>query len=116
MTPATNRVSFDFTGTAAMRPGNINAVAPMTASATFFAVKLLTDPTLPVNAGTFRPVRINIPAGSFLNARHPAAVCAGTAKALSRQTTGLVCVVDADLRSPVLGNPETMTSGFAPVR
>ena len=83
-TVAGEQLTIDFAGSAGMRPGNINAVAPMTASATFFAVKLLTDPSLPVNAGTFRPVRIEIPAGSFLNAQHPAAVCAGNTETTQR--------------------------------
>lgn len=79
-------IALDFTGSAQQRRGNINAVEPMTHSAVFFAVKILTDPTIPVNAGTFRPVRIHVPAGSFLNAVHPAAVCAG-----NTETTQRVC-------------------------
>lgn len=85
------RMRLDFTGSAPQRRGNINAVAPMTHSAVFFAVKILTDPTIPTNAGTFRPVEIHIPEGCFLNARHPAAVCAGNTETTQR-------VVDAVLK------------------
>ena len=74
----------DFAGSAPQRRGNINAVAPMTHSAVFFAVKVLTDPTIPVNAGTFRPVDIRIPEGSFLDAQRPAAVCAGNTETTQR--------------------------------
>lgn len=79
-----DRLALDFTGSAPQRRGNINAVAPMTHSAVFFAVKILADPTIPVNAGTFRPIEIFIPPGSFLDARHPAAVCAGNTETTHR--------------------------------
>jgi N-methylhydantoinase B len=82
----------DFTGSAPQRRGNINAVAPMTHSAVFFAVKILTDPSIPTNAGTFRPVEIRIPEGSFLNARHPAAVCAGNTETTQRVVDALLKV------------------------
>ena len=49
-----DRLVIDFAGSSQQRPGNVNAVAPMTQSATFFAVKLLIDPTLPANAGVLR--------------------------------------------------------------
>jgi len=84
-------MTLDFAGSAPQRRGNINAVAPMTHSAVFFAVKVLTDPSIPTNAGTFRPVDIRIPEGSFLNAQRPAAVCAGNTETTQR-------VVDAVLR------------------
>lgn len=77
-------LSLDFAGSARQRRGNINVVAPQTHSAVFFAVKILSDPSIPVNAGTFRPVRISIPAGSFLDAEHPAAVCAGNTETTHR--------------------------------
>jgi len=92
-------ITLDFAGSAAQRGGNINAVLPMTHSAVFFAVKILTDPTIPVNAGTFRPVTIHAPAGSFLNAVHPAAVCAG-----NTETTQRVC--DTVLKAFALVAPE----------
>ena len=92
-------ITLDFAGSAAQRSGNINAVLPMTHSAVFFAVKILTDPTIPVNAGTFRPVTIHAPAGSFLNAVHPAAVCAG-----NTETTQRVC--DTVLKAFALVAPE----------
>ncbi len=86
VTVSDDRIAIDFAGSASQRRGNINAVAPMTHSAVFFAVKILTDATIPVNAGTFRPLTIRIPEGSFLNARMPAAVCAG-----NTETTMRVC-------------------------
>jgi N-methylhydantoinase B len=74
----------DFAGSAPQRPGNINAVAPMTHSAVFFALKVVTDASIPANAGAFRAVEIRIPEGSVLNARAPAAVCAGNTETTQR--------------------------------
>lgn len=78
------KLVFDFAGTAPQRRGNVNAVAPMTHSAVFYAIKILTDATLPPNAGVLRPVEIRIPKGSFLDAQPPAAVCAGNTETTQR--------------------------------
>ncbi|MFV0246313.1 MAG: hydantoinase B/oxoprolinase family protein [Qingshengfaniella sp.] len=74
----------DFTGTSPQVRGNVNAVAPMCWSATFYCLKLLTDASLPPNAGVLRPVSVHIPKGSFLDAQRPAAVCAGNTETTQR--------------------------------
>jgi N-methylhydantoinase B len=79
-----DRLTLDFAGSSPQRRGNINAVAPMTHSASFFAIKILTDASIPANAGILRPVEIKIPAGSFLDAQPPAAVCAGNTETTQR--------------------------------
>ncbi len=79
-----DRMVLDFAGSADQRPGNINAVAPMTHSAVYFALKVVTDSSIPANAGAFRPIEIRIPEGSVLDARSPAAVCAGNTETTQR--------------------------------
>ena len=79
-----DRLVLDFAGSSPQRTGNVNAVAPMTQSASFFAVKLLIDPTLPANAGVLRLLDVRIPKGSFLDAQAPAAVCAGNTETTQR--------------------------------
>lgn len=79
-----DRMVIDFEGSSAQRPGNINAVAPMTHSAVFFALKVVTDASIPANAGAFRAIDIRIPEGTVLNARAPAAVCAGNTETTQR--------------------------------
>jgi N-methylhydantoinase B len=81
---ASDKMTLDFAGSSEQRRGNINAVAPMTHSAVFFAVKVLTDATIPANAGVLRPIEIRIPPGSFLDAQPPAAVCAGNTETSQR--------------------------------
>src|SRR5438067_1857330 len=102
ITVSPEKLVLDFAGSSPQRPGNINAVAPMTYSASFFAIKVLTDPEIPVNAGTFRSVELHIPEGSFLAARPPAAVCAGNTETTQRiaDTVLKVCAQFAPDRVP----------------
>ena len=81
---AGGKAILDFTGSSPQRPGNINAVAPMTHSSVYFALKVVTDPAIPANAGAGRPFEILLPEGSVVNARRPAAVCAGNTETTQR--------------------------------
>ncbi|MFP5317834.1 MAG: hydantoinase B/oxoprolinase family protein [Acidimicrobiia bacterium] len=76
--------TFDFTGTDDQRPGNVNAVEAVTASAVSFALRSATDPTIPANGGAMRAVRVLAPAGSIVAARPPAAVGAGNVEVSQR--------------------------------
>ncbi|MGH9226176.1 MAG: hydantoinase B/oxoprolinase family protein [Acidimicrobiales bacterium] len=76
--------TFDFTGTDAQRPGNMNAVEAVTVSAVSFAIRSATDPTIPANGGAMRPVTVIVPAGSLVAARLPVAVGAGNVEVSQR--------------------------------
>jgi len=76
--------TFDFTGTDAQRPGSVNAVEAVTASAVAFALRSVVDPDLPANGGTLRPVRVVAPAGTIVAARPPVAVGAGNVEVSQR--------------------------------
>jgi N-methylhydantoinase B/oxoprolinase/acetone carboxylase alpha subunit len=76
--------TFDFTGTDLQRPGNVNAVEAVTVSAVAFALRSVTDPTIPANGGTMRPVTVVAPAGSVVAARPPVAVGAGNVEVSQR--------------------------------
>jgi N-methylhydantoinase B/oxoprolinase/acetone carboxylase alpha subunit len=76
--------TFDFTGSDAQRPGNVNAVEAVTVSAVAFALRSATDPTIPANGGAMRPVRVVAPPGSVVAARPPAAVGAGNVEVSQR--------------------------------
>ena len=79
-----DRLTLDFTGTDPQFDGNLNCPLPVTKSAAFFAVRVLTDPEAPPSAGAFRPVEVIAPEGCLLNARPPAAVAAGNVETSSR--------------------------------
>ncbi len=77
-------VTFDFTGTDAQRPGNVNAVEAVTVSAVAFAIRAVADPSLPANGGTMRPVQVIAPAGTVVAAVPPVAVGAGNVEVSQR--------------------------------
>jgi N-methylhydantoinase B/oxoprolinase/acetone carboxylase alpha subunit len=79
-----DEATFDFTGTAAQRPGTVNAVEAVTVSAVAFALRAATDPGLPANGGAMRPVRVIAPAGTVVAATPPVAVGAGNVEVSQR--------------------------------
>jgi N-methylhydantoinase B len=83
-TIAGESLRLDFSGTDPEVDGNLNCPLSVTKSAAFFAVRVLTDPDAPPSAGAHRPIEVVVPAGSLLNARHPAAVAAGNVETSSR--------------------------------
>ncbi len=74
----------DFTGTDPQVEANFNAVEAVTRSCLYYAVRVATDPTIPANAGCYRPVGLHAPVGSLVNARFPAAVAAGNVETSQR--------------------------------
>ena len=50
------RLTLDFTGSAAQHEGNLNCPLAVTASACYFAIRVLTDPEIPPSAGAYRPI------------------------------------------------------------
>lgn len=69
----------DFTGSSPQVRGPFNCVPSGSAAAAYFAVRALTDPTIPTNAGCFRPVSLQLPEGSVVNPKAPAPVGSRTA-------------------------------------
>jgi N-methylhydantoinase B len=78
------RLTLDFTGTDPQHDGNLNCPLAVTRSACYFAIRVLTDPDIPANAGAYRPIEVRAPAGCLLNARSPAAVVGGNVETSSR--------------------------------
>lgn len=60
----------DFTGSAGVHPGNLNAPPAVVRSAVLYALRLLIDEPLPLNEGILRPVEIRVPPG-MLNPPFP---------------------------------------------
>ena len=59
-----DRITLDFTGSAPQHEGNLNCPLAVTRSACYFAIRVLTDPDIPPNAGAYRPVEVIAPEGS----------------------------------------------------
>ena len=81
---AGDRLTLDFTDTAAQHDGKLNCPLAVTRSACYFAIRVLTDPDIPPSAGAYRPVEVIAPEGCLLNARPPAAVVGGNVETSSR--------------------------------
>ncbi|ELZ81026.1 5-oxoprolinase [Haloferax elongans ATCC BAA-1513] len=79
-------VHVDFEGTAPQTDGPINAVFAVTASATYYAVRCVTDPDIPPNHGCYRPIDIHAPEGTIVNPTLPAAVVGGNLETSQRVT------------------------------
>src|SRR3954469_4371169 len=77
-------LTLDFTGSAEQYEGNLNCPLPVTLSACYFALRVLTDPDVPPCAGAYRPLTVIAPEGSVLNAKPGAAVAAGNVETSSR--------------------------------
>jgi N-methylhydantoinase B len=74
----------DWSGSSPQVAGPVNAVYAVTASATYYAARVLTDPGIPPNAGCYRPIEIIAPRGSVVNAVFPAAVVGGNLETSQR--------------------------------
>jgi 5-oxoprolinase (ATP-hydrolysing) len=75
--PATGEACFDFTGTDAELPGNLNAPAAVTQSAILYALRCLINEDIPLNQGCLNPVTIILPPASLLSPSDHAAVAGG---------------------------------------
>jgi N-methylhydantoinase B len=80
----------DFAGTAEQVRGAINAPVAVTRSATYYAVRSVTDPDIPPNEGAYRPITVEAPEGTIVNARPPAAVVGGNLEVSQRVTDALL--------------------------
>jgi N-methylhydantoinase B len=74
---------FDFAGSSPPCRGPMNSVLATTLSSVYLAVKHI-FPDVPINAGTFEPLRVVEPEGTFLYARYPRPVSGCAAEVSQR--------------------------------
>ncbi len=72
-------IEADFTGTSAQTNGPTNCGPAMALNAVGTIVKAFLDPSTPINHGSFNPISVTAPVGSFINARETAP-CGGMAE------------------------------------
>ena len=77
-------IAFDFTGSAKQVQGPLNAVYSVTLSAVYYVVRCVTDPSIPANAGCFKPIQVKAPSGTIVNAEPPAPVAGGNVETSTR--------------------------------
>ena len=83
-------MTFDFTGTAPVMHGSLNAVIAIAQSACYYVVRCLVGDEVPMNGGCFAPVHVVAPAGSVVNAVPPAAVAGGNVETSQRITDAVM--------------------------
>lgn len=83
---AGDEVTFDFSGTAGVMHGSLNAVIAIAQSSCYYVVRCLVGDAVPMNEGCFAPVRVVAPDNCVVNARPPAAVAGGNVETSQRIT------------------------------
>ena len=78
-----DELTFDMTGSSPPCRGPMNSVIATTKSAIYLAIKHI-FPEVPINAGTFEPLKIVEPHGTFLYARYPRPVSGCAAEVSQR--------------------------------
>ncbi len=83
-------ITFDYAGTASQVEGPVNAPLGVTIAGIYYTLISITDPTIPVNDGCFRPVTLRIPEGCMMNPIRPAPVAGGNVETSQRNVDVLM--------------------------
>lgn len=79
-----DRARIDFSGSAPQVAGAINAVEAITVSAVSYCFRCLIGGDVPASAGLMEPIEVIAPAGTVVNASHPASVAGGNVETSQR--------------------------------
>jgi N-methylhydantoinase B len=83
-------ISFNYDGTSPQVDGPVNAPLGVTLAGVFYTLVSITDPTIPVNDGCFRPISLNVPKGCMMNPKRPAPVAGGNVETSQRNVDVLM--------------------------
>ena len=83
-------IRFDYSGTSPQVEGPVNAPLGVTLAGVFFTLISVTDPTIPVNDGCFRPIGLHVPEGCMMNPVRPAPVAGGNVETSQRNVDVLM--------------------------
>lgn len=100
-----DEVTVDFAGSSPQVAAAMNSTYNYTASYSLFALKSVTDPRLPQNAGGLRPIHVTAPPGSFFNPQPPSP---GGGRAIVQQR-----IVDAIMGALAQAVPERVVAPAA---
>jgi N-methylhydantoinase B len=78
------RARVDFSGSSPQVAGAINAVEAITVSAVSYVFRCLIVGDVPASAGLMEPIEVIAPAGTIVNANHPASVAGGNVETSQR--------------------------------
>jgi N-methylhydantoinase B len=104
--PESASVRLDFAGSSPQVAGSVNAVRAITLSACFYMLRCLLAEDAPATAGILRPLTLNTPEGSIVDAQSPAPVAGGNVETSQR-------IVDVLLRALSKAVPERVPAASA---
>ncbi len=97
------RMIFDYTGSSPQVRGGVNCPLAVTCNSTWYTVKAMTSPSIPINQGCYRPIEIIAPPGTVLNCSYPASVISGNTETSQR-------VIDLLLKALSAAVPERVVA------
>jgi N-methylhydantoinase B len=104
--PKAAEVRVDFSGSSTQVPGCVNAVRAITVSACYYVLRCLLDEDAPATEGILRPLTVDTPPGSIVDALPPAAVAGGNVETSQR-------IVDVLLRALAKAIPARIPAASA---
>lgn len=106
-----DQIAVDFEGTDGQTRGNVNCPYAVAHSAVYFALKFFLAPEAVPNGGMYRPIKILLPEGCFINAKWPACTYAGNLVASERIADVIWQCVAQALPGAVPGLPYADSNG-----
>ena len=103
---------FDFAGSSPPCRGPMNSVIATTCSSVYLAMKHI-FPDVPINAGTFEPLHIKDPEGTFLYAKYPRPVSGCAAEVSQRIAEAVFAALVEPLPDIVTAAPAGSSGNFA---
>jgi len=103
---------FDLSGSSPPCRGPMNSVIATTRSSVYLAVKHL-FPEAPINAGTFEPLHVATPRGTFLDARYPRPVSGCAAEVSQRIAEAVFAALVPALPDRATAAPAGTSGNFA---
>jgi len=104
--PEAASLHIDFTGSSPQVAGSVNAVRAITLSACFYMLRCLLSEDAPATAGILRPLALETPVGSIVDALPPAPVAGGNVETSQR-------IVDVLLRALAKAVPARVPAASA---
>jgi N-methylhydantoinase B len=103
---------FDFTGSSPPCSGPMNSVIATTCSSVYLAIKHI-FPDVPINAGTYLPLKIKEPRGTFLYAEYPRPVSGCAAEVSQRIAEAVFAALTPALPDLLFAAPAGTSGNFA---
>jgi N-methylhydantoinase B len=112
ITKRSDTLHFDMSGSSAPCRGPMNSVLATTKSAIYLAIKHI-FPEVPINAGTFEPLQIEDPEGTFLYAKYPRPVSGCAAEVSQRIAEAVFNALVPALPQRLFAAPAGTSGNFA---